>query len=67
MGVNDQQVTFNVLEEMKSLDKVKDCHFVSTIELTVTDSLSICCSNEEIKAVTFEGLEDEDIEAAHIA
>lgn len=53
MRVNDQQVTFNVLESMKSLDEVEDCHFVSVMELTVTDNLNHCCSKVEIKVARF--------------
>ena len=66
MRVNDQQVTFNVLEEMKSLDEVKGCHFVSAVELVIIDSLNNWCSNEKIKAATFEELEDEDVATTHI-
>ncbi len=34
--VNDQQVTFNVLEVIKSPDKVEYCHLVNAVELAVT-------------------------------
>ena len=67
MRVNDQQVTINVLEAMKSLDEVEYCHLVNAVELAVTDNLNNCCSNEEIKATTFKELEDEDVVAVHIA
>ena len=67
MKVNDQQVTFNVLDAIKSFDEMEDCHFVSIMELNVANSLNNCCSNEEIKAATFEELKDEDAAAAHIA
>ena len=32
MRVNDQQVTFNMLDAMKSLDDVKSCNFISVVE-----------------------------------
>ena len=57
--VNDQQVTFNALEAIKSPDEVENCHLVSAVELAITISLNNCCTNEEIKDATFEELEDE--------
>ena len=42
MRVNDQQVTFNVLEVMKSLDEVEDCHLVGAVKLAVTNNLNNC-------------------------
>ena len=65
--VNDQQVTFNVLKAMKSPDEVEDCHFVSVVELTVTENLNYYCSKVEIKVTRFEKLEDEDAVAVHLA
>ena len=67
MRVNDQQVTFNVLEAMKSLDEIEDCNFISVINLAVIERIDKCCSKEVIKAATFESLEEEDIAAIHIA
>ena len=67
MRVNDQQVTFNVLDAMKSIDEVKDCNFISVVDFVVTESLNNCCSKKEINVVTFEELEDEDLETANIA
>ena len=52
---------------MKSLDEVEDCDLVGAVKLTVTDILNNCCNNEEIKAATFEELEDEDAATTHIA
>ena len=62
MWVNDQQVLFNVLDAMKSLDKVEDCNFISVVDFTVTDRLNNCGSKEEINVVAFEELEDKDPE-----
>ncbi|XP_052297015.1 uncharacterized protein LOC127902226 [Citrus sinensis] len=54
MRVNDQQVTFNVLEATKSPDEIEDCNFISVIDLVVTERIDKCCSKEVIKAATFE-------------
>ena len=37
MRVNDQQVTFNVLEAMKNPDEVEDCNFLSVVDFVVAD------------------------------
>ena len=66
MQLNDQQVTFNVLNIVKSFDDVEDCNFISFEDFTIAEQVNSCCRNEEIKAVTFEELEDEDPEAANI-
>ena len=58
MRMNDQQVTFNVLEAMKSLDEVEDCNFVSVVDLAMTEMIDSYCNKEEIKATTFEELEE---------
>ena len=60
MRVNDQQVTFNVLEVIKSPDEAGDCNFMSVVDLAVTERIYKCCSKEVIKAVTFESFEEED-------
>ena len=65
--VNDQQVTFNVLDTMKSLGEVQDCNLINIVDLIVVKRLNSCYNNKEIKAVTFEELEDEDLETADIA
>ena len=52
---------------MKSIDDVEDCNFISVIDFTVVERLNRYCSNEEINAVTFEELDDEDRGAANIA
>ncbi|KAH9657995.1 hypothetical protein KPL70_023310 [Citrus sinensis] len=67
MRVNDQQVTFNVLDVMKSPDEIEDCNFISVVDFVVVERLHSCCSKEEISAVTFKELDDEDHEAANIA
>ena len=67
MRVNDQQVTFNVLEAMKSPDEVEDCNFMSVVDFVVTKRIDSCCSNEDIKAATFEELEEEDVAPNQIA
>ena len=43
---------------MKSPDDVEDYNFISVVDFTVVERLSSCCSSEEIKALTFEKLED---------
>ena len=51
---------------MKSIDDVEDCNFISVIDFTVIERLNGYCSNKEIKAVTFEELEEEDLETTGI-
>ncbi|KAK9177532.1 hypothetical protein WN944_029555 [Citrus x changshan-huyou] len=51
---------------MKSPDEVEDCNFISVVDFTIVERLHNCCNKEEISAVTFEELEDEDPEAADI-
>ena len=65
--MNDQQVTFNVLEAMKSLDEVEDCNFISVVDFVVTKRIDSCCSNEDIKVATFEELKKEDVTPNQIA
>ena len=67
MQVNDQQVSFNVLDAMKSPDEVEDCNFISVVDFVVAERLHSCCSSEKINAVTFEELDDEDHKATNIA
>ena len=67
MRVNDQQVTFNVLDTMKSLDEVEDCNFIIVVDFVVAKILHSCCNKKEINAVTFKELDDEDRRAAKIA
>ncbi|XP_052299243.1 uncharacterized protein LOC127902982 [Citrus sinensis] len=67
MRVNDQQVTFNVLDAMKSPDEIEDCNFISAVDFVVAERLHSCCSKEEINAVTIEELDDKDHGAANIA
>ena len=55
-----------MLDAMKSIDDVEDCNFISVIDFTVVERLNRYCSNEEINAVTFEELEEEDIETTDI-
>ncbi|XP_024046599.1 uncharacterized protein LOC127900302 [Citrus sinensis] len=63
MRVNDQQVTFNVLEAMKSPDEVEDCNFLSVVDFVVADRMDRCCSNEINKVTTFEDVKEEDVAA----
>ncbi|XP_024046553.1 uncharacterized protein LOC112100913 [Citrus clementina] len=42
MRVNDQQVTFNVLEAMRNPDEVEDCNFLSVVDLVVADRMDRC-------------------------
>ncbi|KAH9680785.1 hypothetical protein KPL71_026683 [Citrus sinensis] len=67
MRVNDQQVTFNVLDIMKSPDEIEDCNFISIVDFVVAERLHSCCSKAEINVVTIEELDDEDHGAANIA
>ncbi|KAH9704245.1 hypothetical protein KPL70_011377 [Citrus sinensis] len=67
MRVNDQQITFNVLDAMKSPDEIEDCNFISVVDFVVTEKLHSCCSKEEINVVTLEELDGEDHGAANIA
>lgn len=62
MGVNDQQITFNVLDAMKSFDDVENYNFISIMDFIVTKRLTSFYSNEEIKATVFEVLENEELE-----
>ncbi|XP_052299834.1 uncharacterized protein LOC107178669 [Citrus sinensis] len=66
MRVNDQQVTFNVLEAMKNPDELEDCNFLSVVDFVVADRIDKCCSNEINKVITFEDLEEEDVAANQI-
>ncbi|KAH9769700.1 hypothetical protein KPL71_012114 [Citrus sinensis] len=61
MRVNDQQVTFNVLEAMRNPDEVEDCSFLSVVDFFVADRLDRCCSNTLDKVTTFEDVEEEDV------
>ena len=63
MRVNDQQVTFNVLEAMMNPDETEDCDFLSVVDLVVADRLDKCCSNVLNKVTTFEEVEEEDVAA----
>ncbi|KAH9697740.1 hypothetical protein KPL71_023731 [Citrus sinensis] len=67
MRVNNQQVTFNVLDAMKSSDEIEDCNFITVVDFVVAERLHSCCSKEEINVVTFEELDGEDHGAANIA
>ena len=66
MRVNDQQVTFNVLEAMKSLGEAEDCNFLSVVDFAVADRINRCCSNGVNEAATFESFEEEDVAANQI-
>ena len=61
MRVNDQQVTFNILEAMKNPDEVEDCNFLSVVDFIVADRVNRCCSTEVIKVDTFERFKEEDV------
>ena len=37
--VNDQQVTFNVLEAMRNSDEIEYCNFLSVLDLVVADRM----------------------------
>ena len=40
MRVNYQQVTFNVLEAMKSPDEAEDCNFLSVVDFAIADKIN---------------------------
>ena len=65
MRVNNQQVTFNVLETMKNPNELEDCNFLSVVDFVVADRIDRCCSNEVNKVTTFEGFEEEEDVAAN--
>ena len=65
MQMNDQQVTFNVLDAIKNPNEIEDYNFISVVDFVVTEKLNSCCSKEEINTVIFEELDDEDREAAN--
>ena len=67
MTANEQQVTFNVLDAMKSPNEIEDCNFINIVDFVVRERLHSCCSKKEINVVTFEELHDEDRGAANIA
>ena len=52
---------------MKSLDEVEDCNFISVLDFVIAERLNNCCSKEEIKAVKFEELKNEDFGTTNIA
>ena len=52
---------------MKNLDNVEDCNFISVVNFAAAKRLNNYCSKDEIKAITFEELENEDPEATSIA
>ena len=69
MRVNDQHVTLNMLDSIRSPDKVVNCNFVIAVDFTVAKRLNSCCNKEEIGGATFEKLEGEyqGLETANIA
>lgn len=64
MKVNNQYITFNMLNAINCLDDVEDCNFVSDMDFAVVERLT----SKEIKVATFEELGDErwDLETADI-
>lgn len=40
--VNDQQVTFNMLDAMKNPDEIKDYYSISVVDIAVTKRLNSC-------------------------
>ncbi|KAH9716154.1 hypothetical protein KPL71_021359 [Citrus sinensis] len=43
MRVNDQQVTFNVVEVRRNSDEVEDYNFLSVMDFVVADRMDRCC------------------------
>ncbi|XP_052291732.1 uncharacterized protein LOC127900608 [Citrus sinensis] len=66
MRVNDQQVTFNVLEAMKNPNELEDCNFLSVVDFVVANRIDRYCNNEINKVTTFESFEEEDVAANQI-
>ena len=56
-----------MLEAIKSPDEVEECNFLSVVDFVVTERIDSCCSKEEIRAATFEELEEEVAAATQIA
>lgn len=61
MRINDKQVTFNVLDAIKSPDEIEDCNFISAVDFITAEQLASCCSNEEIDVIIIEQLKDKKI------
>ena len=66
MRVNDQQVTFNVLEAMRNPDEVEDFNFLSVVDVVVADIMERCCSTTFDRINTFDDVEEEDVAAIQI-
>ncbi|KAH9716153.1 hypothetical protein KPL71_021359 [Citrus sinensis] len=45
MRVNDQQVTFNVVEVRRNSDEVEDYNFLSVMDFVVADRMDRCCED----------------------
>ena len=56
-----------MLDVIKSSDEIEDCNFISVVDFVVAERLHSCYSKEEINAVTFEELDDEDRGAVNIS
>ena len=63
MRVNDQQVTFNVVEVRRNSDEVEDYNFLSVMDFVVADRMDRCCGKAFDKVTTFEDAEEEDVAA----
>ena len=61
--MNDQQITFNVLEAIRNPDEVEDYNFLSVVDLVIADRMNRGCSNVLDKVTTFEDVEEEDVAA----
>ncbi|XP_052290887.1 uncharacterized protein LOC127900301 [Citrus sinensis] len=61
--VNNQQVTFNVLEAMRNPDEVEDYNFLSVVDFIVADRMDRCCSKAFDRVNTFDDAEEEDVAA----
>ncbi|XP_024043088.1 uncharacterized protein LOC112099832 [Citrus clementina] len=66
MRMNDQQVTFIVLEAMKNPNELEDYNFLSVVDFVVANRIDRCCNNEINKVTTFESFEEEDVAANQI-
>ncbi|KAH9727218.1 hypothetical protein KPL70_008578 [Citrus sinensis] len=66
MRVNDQQVTFNVLEAMRNPDEVEDCNFLSVVDFVVADKMDRCYSKAFDKVNTFDDVEEENVATIQI-
>lgn len=57
MKVNNQYITFNMLNAINCLDDVEDCNFVSDIDFVVAERLTSCCRKKKSRLQHLKNLE----------